>query len=45
MPAEKNWSGVPNLPFMRTFQALIAQKLIVFIRIILHVMGTGRFDE
>jgi hypothetical protein len=44
MPPEKNWSGVPNLPFMRTFQALI-----VFIRIVFnklhHVMGTGRFDE
>jgi hypothetical protein len=37
MPPEKN--GVPN------FSNFDCTKTVDFIRIILHVMGTGRFDE
>jgi hypothetical protein len=45
MLPEKNWVRGAKFAVYENFSSFDCTKTIVFIRIILHVMGTGRFDE
>jgi hypothetical protein len=45
MPAGKKLVWDAKLTLYENFSSFDCTKTIVFIRIILHVMGTGRFDE
>jgi hypothetical protein len=45
MPPEKNWVWGAKFALYDNFSSFDCTKTIVFIIIILHVMGTGRFDK